>query len=85
MKGQITLTQFIVEQQKCLSETSSDITLLLSDIAIACKRISRTVNRGSINNILGSSRTENIQGEIQKQIDKLNLYSIVEKFLRFFS
>ncbi|NQY51833.1 MAG: class 1 fructose-bisphosphatase [Piscirickettsiaceae bacterium] len=69
MKGQITLTQFVIEQQKCFAEISSDITFLLSDIAIACKRISHTVNRGSINNILGNARTENIQGEIQKQLD----------------
>ena len=69
MKGQITLAQFIMEQQKCFSEIPSDMVLLLNDIAIACKRISHTVNRGSINDMLGSAKTENIQGETQKQLD----------------
>lgn len=69
MEGQITLMQFMIEEQKCIAETPSEIILLLSNIAIACKRISHTVNRGSINNMLGNAKTENIQGETQKHLD----------------
>lgn len=69
MSTQTTLTQFIIEQQRNLPEASGDFTLLLNDIAAACKRISHTVNRGAMNGMLGAADSENIQGETQKQLD----------------
>ncbi len=69
MSTQITLTQFIIEQQQELSHTSEDFTLLLNSIAVACKRIAQTINHGAITGMLGSADTENIQGETQKKLD----------------
>ena len=69
MSNHKTLTQFIIEQQRSLPDATGDLTLLLNDIATACKRISHTVNRGSITGMLGSAETENVQGETQKQLD----------------
>ncbi|MBL4638094.1 MAG: class 1 fructose-bisphosphatase [Proteobacteria bacterium] len=78
MSTQTTLTQFIIEQQRNLPEASGDFTLLLNDIASACKRIAHTVNRGSITGMLGSANTENIQGETQKQLDIITNDIMVE-------
>jgi len=66
---QITLTQFIIEQQRGLPGTSGTFTLLLNNIATACKQISHRVNRGALIGVLGSAGTENVQGEVQKKLD----------------
>ena len=78
MSTQTTLTQFIIEQQRNLPEASGDFTLLLNDIASACKRIAHTVNRGSITGMLGSADTENVQGETQKKLDIITNDIMVE-------
>ena len=78
MTAHTTLTQFIIEQQRNMPEASGDFTLLLNDIATACKRISHTVNRGAITGMLGSANTENVQGETQKQLDIITNDIMVE-------
>ena len=78
MTMQTTLTQFIIEQQRAIPNASGDFTLLLNDIAAACKRISHEVNRGSMTGMLGSAQTENVQGETQKQLDILTNDIMVE-------
>ncbi|NQY26952.1 MAG: class 1 fructose-bisphosphatase [Piscirickettsiaceae bacterium] len=69
MNTPTTLTQFIIEEQRSLPNATGDFTLLLNDIAAACKRISHTVNRGAMTGMLGSADTENVQGETQKKLD----------------
>lgn len=64
-----TLTQFIIEQQREFPKVSGDFTLLLNDIATACKKISHLVNRGDLIDVLGNAGTENVQGEVQKKLD----------------
>jgi fructose-1,6-bisphosphatase I len=78
MTIQTTLTQFIIEQQRAIPNASGDFTLLLNDIAAACKRISHEVNRGAMNGMLGSAQTENVQGETQKKLDILTNDIMVE-------
>jgi len=78
MSNHKTLTQFIIEQQRSMPDATGDLTLLLNDIATACKRISHTVNRGSITGMLGSAETENVQGETQKQLDIITNDIMVE-------
>jgi fructose-1,6-bisphosphatase I len=69
MSIQKTFTQFMIEQQRALPDATGDLTLLLVDIANACKRISHTVSRGAMTGMLGSAGTENCQGETQKKLD----------------
>jgi fructose-1,6-bisphosphatase I len=69
MTNNITLTQFIIEQQRALPGASGDFTALLNDIVTACKKISHLVNRGDLIGILGSADSENVQGEVQKKLD----------------
>jgi fructose-1,6-bisphosphatase I len=69
MSHKITLTQFLIEQQRGLPDASGTFTLLLNNIVTACKKISHLVNRGELIGVLGSAESENIQGEIQKKLD----------------
>lgn len=69
MSEQVSLTQFIIEQQRGLPDASGTFTLLLNNIVTACKQISHRVNRGALLDVLGSAGSENIQGEVQKKLD----------------
>ena len=69
MTNNITLTQFIIEQQRELPGVSGDFTSLLNDVVTACKQISHMVNRGDLIGLLGNAESENVQGEVQKKLD----------------
>ncbi|MGZ8226073.1 MAG: class 1 fructose-bisphosphatase [Methylococcaceae bacterium] len=69
MTNKVTLTQFIIEQQRGLPDASGTFTMLLNNIVTACKQISHKVNRGNLIGVLGSAGTENVQGEVQKKLD----------------
>ena len=69
MTNNITLTQFIIEQQRSVPDASGAFTLLLNNIVMACKQISHKANRGNLIGVLGSAESENVQGEVQKKLD----------------
>ncbi|MFI3121614.1 MAG: class 1 fructose-bisphosphatase, partial [Methylococcaceae bacterium] len=69
MTNHVTLTQFIIEQQRELPGVSGTFTSLLNDVVTACKKISHLVNRGNLIGVLGSADSENVQGEVQKKLD----------------
>ncbi|WP_371744792.1 class 1 fructose-bisphosphatase [Methylobacter sp. S3L5C] len=67
--NKVSLTQFIIEQQRDLPGASGTFTLLLNNIVTACKKISHLVNQGNLVGVLGSAESENVQGEVQKKLD----------------
>lgn len=69
MSQRISLTRYLVEQQRVAGHIPSQLRLLLEVVARACKSISQAVNKGDLGGVLGSASTENIQGEMQKQLD----------------
>ena len=69
MTNKVSLTQFIIEQQRGLPDASGTFSILLSNIVTACKEISHLVNRGNLAGVLGSAESENVQGEVQKKLD----------------
>jgi len=69
MANKVSLTQFIIEQQRGLPDASGTFSLLLNNIVTACKEISHLVNRGDLLGVLGSAESENVQGEVQKKLD----------------
>lgn len=69
MHNGVSLTQFIIEEQRRLPGATGDFTSLLNDIVTACKVISNAVNRGALIGVLGSAESENVQGETQKKLD----------------
>ena len=72
MQSGVSLTQFIMEEQRHHANASGDFTALLNDIGTACKIIANAVNQGALVGVLGSADTENVQGETQKKLDVLS-------------
>lgn len=64
----VTLTQFLIEQQRA-GRVSADLRLLLEVVARAVKAISVNVSKGALAGVLGEAGTDNIQGEAQKKLD----------------
>ena len=69
----ISLTRYLVEQQRAKGLIPSELRLLLEVVARACKSISHAVNKGSLGSdlgdVMGSAGSENVQGEVQKKLD----------------
>ena len=65
----VSLTQYLVEQQRRNGRIPGQLRLLIEVVARACKRISIAVNKGALGDVLGSAETENVQGEVQKKLD----------------
>jgi len=69
MSKKISLTRYLVEQQRVDGKIPAELRLLLEVVARACKTISQAVNKGDLGGVLGSADSENVQGEVQKQLD----------------
>lgn len=65
----VTITQFIIEEQRRNKGATGEFSMLLSDIVTACKKIALAVNKGALVGTMGSLETENVQGEVQKELD----------------
>ncbi|WP_326533028.1 class 1 fructose-bisphosphatase [Pseudorhodoferax sp.] len=65
----ISLTQYLVEQQRSGGHMPPQLRLLIEVVARACKRIAINVNKGALGDVLGSADSENVQGEVQKKLD----------------
>ena len=71
----ISLTRYLVEEQRAKGRIPSELRLLLEVVARACKSISHAVNKGALGSelgdVMGSAGSENVQGEVQKKLDKI--------------
>ena len=65
----VSLSRYLVEQQRAKGNIPPELRLLLEVVARACKSISHAVNKGALGGVLGSASTENVQGEVQKKLD----------------
>ena len=69
MPKTISLTRYLVEQQRLEGHIPPELRLLVEVVARACKNISHAVNKGALGSVMGSAESENVQGEIQKKLD----------------
>jgi fructose-1,6-bisphosphatase I len=69
MSHKISLTRYLVEQQRIDGHIPPELRLLLEVVARACKSISQAVNKGALGGVLGTAGSENVQGEVQKKLD----------------
>ena len=69
MSQKISLTRYLIEQQRIDGHIPSQLRLLLEVVARACKSISQAVNKGALGSGMGSAESENVQGEMQKKLD----------------
>ena len=65
----VSLTRYLVEQQRSKGHIPSELRLLLEVVARACKGISHAVNKGALGGVLGTAGSANVQGEVQKKLD----------------
>jgi len=65
----VTLTQYLIEQQREHQQIPVNLRLQIEVVARAVKAISVNVGKGAIAGVLGEAGTDNIQGEAQKQLD----------------
>ncbi len=78
MSGKVSLTQYLVEQQREHGRITPPLRLLIETVARACKRIALSVNKGALGDVLGSAHTENVQGEVQKKLDVIANEVLIE-------
>ncbi|WP_300616027.1 class 1 fructose-bisphosphatase [Dokdonella sp.] len=76
--SRVSLTRFLIEQQREKGHINGDLRLLIEVVARACKRISIAVGKGALGNMLGSAGTENVQGEVQKKLDVVSNEILLE-------
>jgi fructose-1,6-bisphosphatase I len=69
MASKVSLTRYLVEQQRVNGLIPAQLRLLLEVVARSCKSISQAVNKGALGGVLGTTESENVQGEIQKKLD----------------
>ena len=65
----VSLTRYLIEQQRSHGHIPAELRLLLEVVARACKSISRAVNQGALGGVLGTADSSNVQGEVQKKLD----------------
>jgi fructose-1,6-bisphosphatase I len=69
---QISLTRFLIEEQREKGQIQPDLRLLIEVVARACKAISIAIGKGALNGVLGNAGAVNVQGEAQKKLDVLS-------------
>jgi len=78
MSKRVSLTQYLVEQQRENENIPGQLRLLIEVVARACKRIAISVNKGALGEVLGSAGSENVQGEVQKKLDIISNEVLIE-------
>ena len=78
MTRRVSLTQYLVEQERRPGHIPAQLRLLIEVVARACKRIAISVNKGALGDVLGSAGTDNVQGEVQKKLDVISNEVLIE-------
>ena len=68
----ISLTQFLIEEDRRSGTVPADLKQLIEVVAQACKSIGTAVGKGALAGVLGIQGDVNVQGEIQKKLDVIS-------------
>lgn len=74
----ISLSRFLIEEQRNKNVISSDLRLLIEVVARACKSISIAIGKGALADVLGGAGSDNVQGEAQKKLDVISNEILLE-------
>nr|WP_299070897.1 class 1 fructose-bisphosphatase [uncultured Allomuricauda sp.] len=80
-KKNLTLGEFIIENQDSFQYTSGELSRLLNGLRLAAKVVNHEVNKAGLVDIIGAAGDTNIQGENQQKLDVL----ANEKFIQTLS
>ncbi len=78
MSRRITLSHYLIEQQREKERINADLRLLIEIVSRACKAISVAISKGGLGGVLGEAGSENIQGEAQKKLDVISNEILLE-------
>jgi fructose-1,6-bisphosphatase I len=78
MSQKISLTRYLVEQEREHGKIPAQLRLLIEVVARSCKSIALAVNKGALGGVLGALDSENVQGEVQKKLDVIANDALVE-------
>jgi len=67
----ISLGNFLRSDNSTANPIAKPLIALIENISQSCQMISKAVNQGALDNILGSAGSGNIQGETQQKLDIL--------------
>src|SRR3954466_3423454 len=70
--SRVSLSQYLVEQERAGRQVPPELGLLIEVVARACKAISAAVSKGALGGVLGGAGTDNVQGESQKKLDVIS-------------
>ena len=76
----ISLTQHILASQREHPEATGDFSAVMTQIALAAKKISRDLRQAGLLDILGSTGHTNVQGEEVQKLDQLANDTFVQVF-----
>ena len=65
----VTISRFLVDQERLHPQATGAFTSLLQDIALAAKMIGREVNKAGLVDIIGAAGEENVHGEAVQKLD----------------
>jgi fructose-1,6-bisphosphatase I len=68
----VTISRFLVDEERRHPEATGAFTSLLHDIALAAKMIGREVNKAGLVGIIGAAGDENVHGE---KVQKLDMFA----------
>jgi fructose-1,6-bisphosphatase I len=71
----ISLSRYLIEEQREKGKINADLRLLIEVVARACKSIAIAIGKGGLGGeggILGEAGSDNVQGEAQKKLDVLS-------------
>lgn len=74
----ITLSRYLIEEQRAKGRINADLRLLIEVVARACKSIASAIGKGGLGDALGEAGSENVQGEAQKKLDVLSNEILLE-------
>ena len=74
----VTLTQFLLDEQRNYPKSTGKFTEMFSDIVLAAKIISREVNRAGLIDILGATGDKNVQGEEVQKLDEFANSTVIK-------
>ena len=74
----ISLSRFLIEEQRDKNVISSELRLLIEVVARACKGIAIAIGKGDLAGVLGSAGSGNVQGEVQKKLDVISNEILLE-------
>lgn len=66
---EVTLTEFIIAEQRRDPGVTADLIALVNDIRLACKRIATIVGKGGLSGAVGKTGSVNASGDAQARLD----------------